>query len=299
MDRRKRPISRLNLRKEKSKNSFWIKGNIFHFGPKETFKIIKKISLVTGVLLSVLIPYYLWSSGYIAQKIDHLNLETHHQIASIGFEVSDITVEGRSLTSQKDILDVLNIRRHESIFIPSLIEVKQKLEMLPWVRSATVQRRLPDVLYIRLAERHPIAVWQNKSHMYLIDDQGNTLENPNLALPTGLLILTGENAPKNAASLIGALEAYPNIAQRVTGGIFISGRRWDIIVDHKLKVKLSETDLKGSLESFWKLIQNHKLEDKEILAIDLRFKDRAYFQLPAHIMERKKTEATKAAKRNA
>ena len=298
MDRRKRPALRLNSKKERLKNSLWEKGSLFYSGSKETIQIVKKVGMIAGILMIVLIPYYLWSSGYISQKIHYLNLATHHKIASIGFEVGDIMVEGRSLTSQKEILTVLNVRRHDSIFIPSLEDAKQKLETLPWVRSATVQRRLPDVLYVRLAERHPIAIWQNKNQMYLIDDRGNTLENPNLALPTGLLILTGEDAPKNASSLITALEIYPDITQRVTGAMFISRRRWDVIVDHKLKVKLSETDLKGSLESFWKLIQNHKLDDKEIVAVDLRFKDRAYFQLPPHIMERKKTEASKVAKKN-
>ena len=299
MDRRKRSTSRLAFQKRKSTSSFWKKRNLFFFDYRDASQRLKKISFAIGVVLLIVVPYYLWSSGYITEKIDNLHALTHHKIAATGFQVRDIMVEGRALTSQKEILDVLNVKRHKSIFIPSLSEVKQKLELLPWVRSATVQRRLPDVLYVRLSERHPIAIWQHKSQMYLVDDSGNTLRNPNLTLPADLLILTGDDAPKHAASLIAALEDYPDIRQKVTGAMFISQRRWDIIIDHKLKVKLSETELKNSLESFWKLMKNHKLDDKDILAIDLRFKDRAYFQLPPHIIERKKGETAKAGKRNA
>ena len=100
----------------------------------------------------------------------------------------------------------------------------------------------------------------------------------------GLLVLTGEGAPKKASTLIDVLADFPDIAKKVTGAICISNRRWDILIDHKLRLKLSEFDMKGSLESFSKLAQ----EDKEILGIDLRFKDRVYFQLSPEALERKK-----------
>ncbi len=295
MDRRRRPISRLNKRNPRGKSSsFWTK----IFQGKESFSLFKKAVLIAGGILIILGPFYLWSSGYLHQKMTEKYQLLHQKFASFGFRIEDVMVEGRTLTSQKDILTVLNAGWGDSIFWLSLPELRQKLQELPWVRSATVQRRLPNVLYIRLAEHRPLAIWQNKSKMYLIDDRGKILENPEKTLPTDFLILTGEGAPEHAATLIEALETFPDIAQKVTGAIFISHRRWDIIVDHKLKLKLSETDLKGSLESFLKLMRDHKLDDKEIISIDLRFKDRAYFQLPPPPEAQKKVPLSKTIKEN-
>lgn len=253
------------------------------------FTIIKKIGVSGLVIFFLFVPYSLWTSGYILHTFNQLHYLSHGIIAFLGLRVEDVVVEGRSLTSQKEILKVLNVGRGNSIFSCSLPDAKKALEALPWVRSAAVQRRLPDTLYVRLSERRPIALWQNKGKLYLVDDQGKVLENISEYSPSGLLVLTGEGAPKKASTLIDVLTDFPAIAKKVTGAICISHRRWDILIDHKLRLKLSEFDMKGSLESFSKLAQAHKLENKEIVGIDLRFRDRVYFQLSPEAIERKKT----------
>ena len=250
--------------------------------------IIRKTGIFGIILLFLFVPYYLWSSGYILHTFNQLNHLSHRAVASLGLGVEDVVVEGRFLTPQKEILQILNVDRGSSIFSCSLPDAKKALEALPWVRSASVQRRLPETLYVRLSERRPIALWQNKGKLYLVDDQGKVLDNISDYPRGGLLVLTGEGAPKKASTLIDALADFPDIAKKVTGAIYISNRRWDILIDHKLRLKLSEFDMKGSLESFSKLAQAHKLEDKEIVGIDLRFKDRVYFQLSPEALERKK-----------
>jgi len=52
---------------------------------------------------------------------------------------------------------------------------KEQLESLPWVRSATIERRLPGTLFVRLVERRPLAVWQHGGTQELIDREGTVI----------------------------------------------------------------------------------------------------------------------------
>ena len=52
---------------------------------------------------------------------------------------------------------------------------RKRLEAIDWVASATVERRLPDTLYVTLKERRAVAIWQNGTEYTLIDKNGRTV----------------------------------------------------------------------------------------------------------------------------
>ena len=72
--------------------------------------------------------------------------------AAFGLAVADIEVEGRGMTAREDILKALGATRGTPILAVDPQRAKQLLETLPWIRSALVERRLPDMIYVRLEE---------------------------------------------------------------------------------------------------------------------------------------------------
>ena len=261
------------------------------FALSRFFPLIKK-----GVLLAFLLAligggYFLWHERWFHRQWDHGLGMVYERLSALGFRIEDVQVEGRSLTSSQEILHILGVHRGDFIFSVSLPQVQKELEALPWVRSASLQRRLPNVLYVRLAERHPVALWQKQGKRYLVDDQGKVLESATATSFPHLIVLTGEGAPENVRFLMEALVSFPEIASQVTGALFISQRRWDLIVNHKLRVKLAEVDLKQSLSTFSKLLEEHRINNRSILGIDLRFRDRIYVQFPHDLVELKKPSA--------
>ena len=52
---------------------------------------------------------------------------------------------------------------------------RKRLEAIDWVEWATVERRLPDTLYVTLKERRAVAIWQNGTEYTLIDANGRTV----------------------------------------------------------------------------------------------------------------------------
>jgi cell division protein FtsQ len=203
----------------------------------------------------------------------------------MGFQINDLVIEGRSLTSPKDILKAVSLQRGDSLFASDLNKMKERLEALAWVRAVTVQRRWPFTIYVRLAEYKPIALWQRKAMFYLIDDQGHYFEIPKDNPFQSLPILTGEEAPKNAPQLFSILREFPSILGRVTGAIYLGKRRWDLMLDNRLKLKLGEERIKQGLLQFVQMEESRKISDKNIVAIDLRFEDKVYFQLAPEAAE--------------
>jgi cell division protein FtsQ len=108
--------------------------------------------------------------------------------AACGLVVADIEVEGRETTDAATIMAALGAARGTPILAVSPSRAKEQLESLPWVRSATIERRLPGTLFVRLVERHPLAVWQHGGKQQLIDRDGEVIPvadlSPFARLPT-------------------------------------------------------------------------------------------------------------------
>ena len=92
--------------------------------------------------------------------------------ARAGFRVDDIFVEGRNRTPPEQLLAALAVKRGDAIFAVDLAQARRRLEQIPWVRSATVERRLPDQIHLLISERAPIALWQSKGRYFLVDADG-------------------------------------------------------------------------------------------------------------------------------
>ena len=91
--------------------------------------------------------------------------------ARLGLVVTDVKVEGRETTDRETILAALGAGPGTPILAMSPGRAKEHLESLPWVRSAVVERRLPDTLYVRLVERKPLTAWETFAHALLLSNE--------------------------------------------------------------------------------------------------------------------------------
>jgi cell division protein FtsQ len=187
-----------------------------------------------------------------------------------GFSVRNVLVDGRYYTDGDTLKAMIALEKGDPILAFNPAEAKARLEKLSWVRSAHVERRFPDTVYIRLTERKPLALWQRNQRLALIDAEGVVLTDRNLEAFKNLPIVVGEGAQFKAAELIGMLKAEPSIFERTEAATLISGRRWDLKLKSGAEVKLPEQELGLALR---KLAVNHEEEsilDKQVLSIDVR-----------------------------
>jgi cell division protein FtsQ len=193
----------------------------------------------------------------------------------LGLVVDNIEVEGRTTTDIATILAALGAHAGTPILAVSPTRAKEQLEALPWVRSASIERRLPGTLHVRLVERKPLAVWQHDGKQELIDRDGTVIPVTDLSrfakLPT---VVGGDEARHGAASLIELLANEPDLAARVTAIVLVGDRRWNLRVDNAIDVLLPEDDAAGAWTKLARLERTNQVLQRDVQTVDMRLPDR-------------------------
>ena len=88
-------------------------------------------------------------------------------------KVKEIVMIGNlNHANNKKISNILNKLIGEKLYQVSLTDIKEELEEDPWLDTAQVIIRKPDVLVVRLIEFSPVYLWNDKVY---IDKNGNKM----------------------------------------------------------------------------------------------------------------------------
>lgn len=217
---------------------------------------------------------WLASSGVIDRSLKRAQGQAYAWLAGGGFRVNNILVEGRHETDPEVLRAIINLERGDPIFAFDPSETREMIERLSWVRSAHIERRLPDTVYIGLVERQPVALWQHKNKLRVIDADGVTLTDKLSVSQRLLPIVVGEYANEQAYDLLVMLEAEPEIKSLVEAATWVGDRRWDLTLKNDMIVRLPEMDIGLALSRLAKAQAQDNILEKDINVIDLRETDR-------------------------
>jgi len=213
-------------------------------------------------------------SGFFANTYAQGKSEVVSTTARLGFTVQEIFVSGRNLTRKDALLKALKVKRGTPIFSIGLEEAKARVEKLPWIAAATVERHLPDTVMLHVEERRPLARWQRKGKFRIIDQTGAVIAEKDVARFAELPLIVGRDAPKHAAKIFKVLAGQPELAKRVKAAVRVSARRWNIVMDNGADVRLPEEDAGAAWNRFADYQQQHDLLSRDFRTIDLRLPDR-------------------------
>jgi cell division protein FtsQ len=214
--------------------------------------------------------FYLWSSGWVAQIERRIESKVYEITANAGFTVENLMIEGRVYTDRDDLKRRIGVERGDPTFAADLDDVEADLETISWVRDAIVERRLPGTLYIRLQERTPLALWQRKNKLVVVDSEGYVLAEEGLERFKNLVIVVGEDAPARAADLVAMIEAEPDMKERVESAKWVGDRRWDLYLKSGVIVRMPEDDIGQAVRRLAQAQQEGGLMDRKVESIDLR-----------------------------
>ncbi|MDR2646360.1 MAG: FtsQ-type POTRA domain-containing protein [Holosporaceae bacterium] len=201
------------------------------------------------------------------------------------FCIKKIEFDGHERVPEVLLLKVSRLKYKSNIFASSISKVKERLENIAWIRSVIVQRKLPDTIYIRVAERTPIAILQSKHKLYLIDAEGKILEHDGMGNFGDLPIVIGDGAEKEADRLFSCLDKFPKIRKQLVFAGRIGRRRWNIKINKGITVKLPERGITHALGILEEISDGNGFFNEDISAIDLRMLDRVVVTKGDKIME--------------
>jgi cell division protein FtsQ len=219
-------------------------------------------------------PTWLWRSGWIADSWREARVSAVSVSAEIGLTVKEVLLEGRTHAPRAGVLKALGLKIGDPIMGFDLALVRDRIEALPWIESAAVERRLPGIVRVRIVEREPIALWQRKGVLSLVGRDGVPITNRKLGRFRDLLVIVGKDAPRHAINLLVMLASEPALRKRVRAAVRVGARRWNLRLDNGIDVRLPENETAAAWARLAELDRRHGLLGNDIDTIDLRLPDR-------------------------
>ncbi len=219
-----------------------------------------------------------WHSGAPARLGNDMLALT----ARAGFKVGRIVVTGRDRTTNAQIVSALGVRVGTPILGIDLAAAQARLQAIPTVALARVERHLPGTVTVALTERQPVAVWQRPDGTFtLIGRLGHAIPGP-VSGYGALPLVVGPGAPKATAALLDMLATEPGMAPRVKAAVRVGERRWNLFlyrIKGGLMVELPENGAETAWRRLARLEGDHGLTRRGIAMVDLRLPDRMILRM--------------------
>ena len=211
--------------------------------------------------------------------------------STLGFAVDKVNVTGNVETSDIDVLQQLQLDGDTSILTMNVRQARAALMKLPWVADAQVRKIYPDAVDVKLTERKAFAIWQHGQELSLIERNGGVI------VPfvqgskfSGLPLYVGFGAETAAAGFNAMLANWPALQKRLRAIVRVADRRWNLVFDNGVTVKLPHARVAQALEDLSVMDRDRSILSRDIVAVDLRLGDRITVQLTQQAAERRDAE---------
>ncbi|SNS24429.1 cell division protein FtsQ [Anaerovirgula multivorans] len=131
--------------------------------------------ILTAFFLSIV--FLLWGIYYLLQS-DLLNLQM-------------IEVHGNIELTEEEIIDGAKLYTKRNILQYNLLEIKENVEMQPFVKEAIIKRKLPKTMIITVREREKYAIIPYMGSFIYIDQDKVVLQVNDDYLSEDLILITG------------------------------------------------------------------------------------------------------------
>jgi cell division protein FtsQ len=122
------------------------------------------------------------------------------------FAVKDVTVAGNQRRTADDVASEAGIERGQNVFTLDLERARARLLADPWIKDATLARRLPGTVTVQVTERDAAALVA-LGDTYLATRDGDIFKRLEPGDPTDLPVITGLTADGVAADRDGAVQS--------------------------------------------------------------------------------------------
>ena len=241
---------------------------------------VGRIVLLPLVLAAIAFgSYWMPRSNTLEDLIANVERLSRTLMLSSGLTLDEIIVTGRRNTRHADITMALGASPGDLLFDVIPRSARERIEALGWVRSATVRRQFPDTVLVNIVERRPFALWQRDGRVSLIDREGQVISSNDLSGFGRLPVIVGEDAPQHVGALVSILARKPTLLAQLDAATRVSGRRWDIRLRSGMDIRLPQHGVADAWDLLASLIADHKLLERDVIAVDLRVKDRLAVRL--------------------
>jgi cell division protein FtsQ len=197
-------------------------------------------------------------------------VERAAELAGLGLQQA--TVSGHRFTADTDIYAALDLDNARTLLSFDAGAARARIEQLPWIKRASIERIFPDRIDVRVIERVPYAVWHDGDRSWLTDRAGRKLQPAPADVMPGLLRVSGEGAAQEAAVLSALLVDFPGIGRKLDMARRVGTRRWTLHLAGGTSVELPAAGEAEALARVTRFLELGRLGGAK--RIDVRFSTR-------------------------
>src|SRR5690606_25900280 len=191
-----------------------------------------------------------------------------------GFAVANIEITGNRETSEIDVLQRIGLDGWTSMVGFDVEAARARISGLPWVENAEVRKVYPSTIAVHIVEKKPFALWQQGSQLAVIEEDGEVIAPFSGGHLSSLPLVIGMGADKAGPAFVAEVAKVLGLAGHVRAYIRVADRRWNLLLDNGITIKLPEKGVREAMAFASRLDAEYALFSRDIEAIDLRLPDR-------------------------
>ena len=188
-----------------------------------------------------------------------------------GFTINNIQILGIKNIPKETIIKIVNNEKKSNILSVNLLNIYNNLRNNDWVEELHIERVLPNTIKINIKEKEAIGIWQYEMSNKLITKNGKIISTANInKFKIDLPIIHGNNANKNANSILKILETNKVLAKNIWSLDYVNNRRWNLHFKQGIIVLLPSKGVLKAWNEIIKLQKNYDVLNLGLTELDLR-----------------------------
>ncbi len=198
-----------------------------------------KKKLFVGLILFIFLSTYKFKNDYNILKV---------------FNIEKIEIKNNLILNSDEILNDLNFLYQRNIFSINEKEIKESIEKNSFIESFEIKKIYPSSIKIKIFEKKPIVILQDKKKKFFYTDKGDLIKYLNIKKFKNLPIVFSNKDSFNIFYKKLVKINFP--INQIKSFYFFKANRWDLLTRNDKTIKLPIKSYEKSLKNF--LIINEK-----------------------------------------
>lgn len=184
-------------------------------------------------------------------------------------QIEDVIIENNKIVSNEEIQKNISFVYDTNIFLITSETIEESLKKIEFIESFKIKKIYPNELKIKIFEKKPIAIIQNKQEKKYYTSSGSVINYIKLKEYEALPIVFGDE--KNFNIIYNDLKIINFPINEIKKFYLFESKRWDLVTNKNQTIKLPVNNYAQSLENFLNIKEEANL--KKFKIFDYRIKN--------------------------